>query len=970
MSRHASVGRHRGRLLYKYLQPLVGLVAGALLTSSGLDMWFSYKENRATLAQIQAEKALTAAARIEQFVDDITRQVGWTTRAQWSSSVLEQRRLEYLQLLRQSPAITEVSHLDEEGFEDLKVSRVAMDAIGSRADFSNTPQFLEAKARKIWFSQVYFLKESEPYMTIAIAGQGRDRGVTVAEVNLKFIWDVISRITVGKAGYAYVVDGRGFLIAHPDIGLVLRKTELDTLPQVAAALESDQQDNVDGLVGRDLGGGEVLTANAAVTPVGWRVFIDLPISEAFAPLYASLQRTAGLMLLGLLLAVVAGFFLARRILEPVRLLQVGAARLGAGDLVHRIDVRTNDELETLAESFNAMADRLRESYASLERKVEERTRELSESLDHQTAISDVLGVISRSPTEPQRVLDSILRTSAQLCRADAAYIARPDDSGSWRIVIGYGGTSECDDHAVMRYIVDNPYTLAGRVIAAQSTVQMVVSPGEQGLDHGEVSVLEGCRTRLGVPLLRDGSLIGILALGRVGAAAFDSKQVKLVETFADQAVIAIENARLLQELKAQTEALAQSVAELQVLGEAGQAVVSTLNLGTVLDSLMPRAVEVARADAGIVFRYGRVSGEFSLWRSAGLAPEVAKAVGALRLPGAETHMGQAVAGRRTLTIPDLAEAPKFPLRDLALQAGYHAVLIVPLVRADRIFGAMTILYRSPYGIPARASDLMQTFASQSILAIQNARLFREIEEKGRQLELASQHKSQFLANMSHELRTPLNAILGYAELLFDGIYGDLSQRQRDVLERVQSNGRHLLGLINDVLDLSKIEAGQFSLAIDDYALPDIVKQVVAATEPLAAAKGLSLTANFVNGMQIGRGDERRIAQVLLNLVGNAIKFTDAGKVEVRAAQDGSEFSLEVADTGPGVDPEDQERIFDEFQQVDNTSTRRKGGTGLGLAISRRIVELHGGRISVESTPGQGATFRVRLPVRVERQGVA
>jgi signal transduction histidine kinase len=267
--------------------------------------------------------------------------------------------------------------------------------------------------------------------------------------------------------------------------------------------------------------------------------------------------------------------------------------------------------------------------------------------------------------------------------------------------------------------------------------------------------------------------------------------------------------------------------------------------------------------------------------------------------------------------------------------------------------------------PAETVRLMQTLASQSVLAIQNARLFREIADKSEQLALASEHKSHFLANMSHELRTPLNAILGYAELLVDGIYGELPEKPKGVLERIQSNGKHLLALINDVLDLAKIEAGQLTLTLEDYSLTDLVSSVVTATEPLATAKGLKFAAIVEDGLPTAHGDSRRVSQVLLNLVGNAIKFTDAGEVEIRAAAKDGYFVLSVRDTGPGIAAQDQERIFGEFQQIDNSNTRNKGGTGLGLAISKRMVEVQGGTISVESTPGAGAAFRVVLPVRVE-----
>jgi signal transduction histidine kinase len=331
----------------------------------------------------------------------------------------------------------------------------------------------------------------------------------------------------------------------------------------------------------------------------------------------------------------------------------------------------------------------------------------------------------------------------------------------------------------------------------------------------------------------------------------------------------------------------------------------------------------------------------------------------------ETLMGRAVQTHEPIQISDLSTFPNMPLRDASLAAGYHAALIVPLVRADRVFGALVLHRRAPGEFGAGTVNLLRTFASQSILAIQNARLFREIEEKGQQLAVASQHKSQFLANMSHELRTPLNAILGYTELLLDGLYGKLGEKAQGVLERVQSNGKHLLGLINDVLDLAKIEAGQLTLTVADYAVGAVVQSVVAATESLAEAKGLELRADVAPALPLGHGDERRLTQVLLNLVGNAIKFTDSGSVTISAMARDGRFRIAVRDTGPGIAPSDQKRIFEEFQQVDNSSTRKKGGTGLGLAISRKIVEMHGGTIAVESEPGAGATFRIDLPIRID-----
>jgi signal transduction histidine kinase len=385
----------------------------------------------------------------------------------------------------------------------------------------------------------------------------------------------------------------------------------------------------------------------------------------------------------------------------------------------------------------------------------------------------------------------------------------------------------------------------------------------------------------------------------------------------------------------------------------------------VLATILGRSVAITGADAGAVFRYGRAERAFRLVEAVGLDDAFGRRVRDLRVAEAETAMTEAATRRTPIQLADLTERPSAPLRDAALGAGFCSALIVPLVGAERILGAISLMRKEAGEFPSETVRLMQTLASQSVLAIQNARLFREIADKSEQLALASQHKSQFLANMSHELRTPLNAILGYAELLVDGIYGVLPDRPKGVLERIQNNGRHLLALINDVLDLAKIEAGQLTLTLEDYALAEVVRSVVTATEPLATSKGLKFTTELQDNMPMAHGDARRVSQVLLNLVGNAIKFTEEGEVEIRAAAANGQFVLTVRDTGPGIADVDQERIFGEFQQIDNTNTRKQGGTGLGLAISKRMVEMQGGTISVDSVIGQGSTFRVVLPVHVD-----
>jgi signal transduction histidine kinase len=357
--------------------------------------------------------------------------------------------------------------------------------------------------------------------------------------------------------------------------------------------------------------------------------------------------------------------------------------------------------------------------------------------------------------------------------------------------------------------------------------------------------------------------------------------------------------------------------------------------------------------------------KFKLRATYGMDEATVAAIRDRRIRPGETAIGEATEQRQPVQIPDVQKTSQ--VLDIVVQAGFRSILVVPLLGRDRAIGVLVIRRKVPGEFSQSTVELLQTFAAQSVLAIQNARLFHEIEEKSRELELASRHKSQFLANMSHELRTPLNAILGYSELILDDIYGAVPDKARAALERVQSNGKHLLGLINDVLDLAKIEAGRLTLTLADYSMNEVVASVVASVEALAAEKHLALRVDVASDLPIGHGDEQRIRQVLLNLASNAIKFTDAGEVTLKASLANGAFQVSVSDTGPGISPEDQTKLFQDFQQADDSSTRKKGGTGLGLAISKRFIDLHGGRIWVDSAPGQGSIFSFELPLMVEHQ---
>jgi signal transduction histidine kinase len=963
----ASAATHVGsRLFRKYVALFVAVVCVALLTNGLFEIWFSYQENKQSLTRIQREQAEAAAAKIGQFIKDIEGQIGWTTQLPWTASALEQRRFDALRLLRQVPAITELAQLDASGKEQLRVSRLAMDAVGVGTDFSKDPKFTEAVAKKIYYGPVYFRRESEPYMTLAMAGARRDAGVSVAEVNLKFIWDVVSQIKVGKKGQAFVIDARGRLIAHPDISLVLRNTDLSRLDYVSAARAADGAPVQQGVeIVKDVQGREVLTAHAPILPLRWLMFVELPIEEAYAPLYEAIKRSSYLLLGGLTLAFLAGLFLARKMIIPIQQLRLGAAQIGAGNLEQRISIKTGDELELLADQFNDMAGRLEESYAGLEQKVELRTHELSESLQQQTATSQVLQVISSSPGELKPVFDTMLDNATRICEAAFASMLLREGDAFRRVAIHNAPQAYLAFNERSPILTPQATSSLQRFVETKKVLHISDMAAEAPEDP--IAKFGGARTLLVVPMLKEDELLGAMGIYRQEVRPFTDKQIELVQNFAAQAVIAIENVRLLNELRARTDDLARSVGELQALGDVSQAVNSTLDLEQVLTTIVQRAVQLSRTDAGAIYVFDEARQEFRLRATYGMSEEMIVAITDRRIGTSDAHIGPAATQRRPIQVPDIQDEPPSPVNDINLHAGYRAVLIIPLLRPDNIVGALVVRRKSPGEFPQSTIDLLETFGDQSVVAIQNARLFSEIEEKGKQLAVASQHKSQFLANMSHELRTPLNAILGYTELILDGIYGDTPEKAQAVLKRVESNGRHLLGLINDVLDLSKIEAGQLTLTLTDYSMKDVLYNVFSAVEPLANDKKLGFKVEAQPDMPKGHGDERRLTQVVLNLVGNAIKFSDAGAVIIKASSTNGSFTVAVQDNGPGISTADQGKIFEEFQQADNSATKKKGGTGLGLSISRRIVELHGGKLWVESELGKGSVFSFTLPIQVEAQ---
>jgi signal transduction histidine kinase/putative methionine-R-sulfoxide reductase with GAF domain len=592
---------------------------------------------------------------------------------------------------------------------------------------------------------------------------------------------------------------------------------------------------------------------------------------------------------------------------------------------------------------------------------------VSEALDRQTATAEILGVISSSPTDIQPVFATIADSAMRLLAAWSTSVWRYED-GLIRLVAARGGlpgsskTFMEQRQSPTHPAHDSPasQTVLTRMVFHSADVEADPSWGPPFRAEAR---MRGFRSIVAVPMLRGKDAVGVIAVTRAEIGGFTPVETALLKTFADQAVIAIENVRLFKELEARTQDLTRSVSELRALNEVGQAISSTLDLQAVLSTIVARATNLSGTDAGVIYEYDDQRDVFLPRATAHLEAEIVETMLATPVRKGEGATGRLAEVQEPIQVPDILAAPtESRVRGALVRAGYRALLAVPLVREGHLLGGLTVIRKATGEFAPEVIDLLRTFATQSALAIQNARLFLEIEDKSRQLEVASQHKSEFLANMSHELRTPLNAIIGFSEVLSERMFGELNEKQAEYLKDIHASGTHLLSLINDILDLSKIEAGRMELELTDFDLPQAIDNALTLVRERAGRRGIALHQSVEEHLGEIRGDERKVKQVLLNLLSNALKFTpEGGRVEVLARVVDGMAEISVTDTGVGIAAEDQEAVFEEFRQV-GTAEKKVEGTGLGLALSRKFIELHGGRIWVASQVSVGSTFTFRIPV--------
>ena len=641
----------------------------------------------------------------------------------------------------------------------------------------------------------------------------------------------------------------------------------------------------------------------------------------------------------------------------------GDRALGLIAVTHQAPTPFPDQQIELLKTFADQAVIAIEN-ARLFQELQAKNRDLTETLEQRTATSEILKVISSSPTDVQPVFDAIVQNAVRLCGGL------------------YGQVFQFDGELIHLVAQDIPSDRAEewlrtfpRPLAAGGGVRRVITTGavlrlaDVELDTDKVFSVAaharmrdlGTRSLVLVPMFRRGLVIGVIVVTHRTVGAFTDAHVELLKTFAAQAVIAIENARLFKELESRNAELTETLARQTATGEVLRAISGAhTDAQPVFDIIAASAFRLCGAGYGSVQLY---DGELiHLAAAENASPEGVEALRRAypRRPD-QSVGGRAIRTRAVVQILDILEDPAYELKSLLQTMGFRSLLAVPMLRDGDPIGAIVLGRPEPGPFSDKQIALLQTFADQAVIAIENVRLFKELEAVNRELEAASQHKSEFLANMSHELRTPLNAIIGFSEVLSERMFGDLNEKQEEYLKDIHASGQHLLSLINDILDLSKIEAGRMELEVTDVDLPTAIENALVLVRERAGRRGIDLHQALDQRLGTIRGDERKIKQVLLNLLSNALKFTpEGGRIDIRAGLVGGMAEITVTDTGVGIAPEDQEAIFEEFRQV-GTAAKKVEGTGLGLALSRKFIELHGGRIWVKSRVGAGSMFTFTLP---------
>ena len=972
----------RGQLVRKYFMVFGFLVAAALIASGSIEIYYRYFETHAQIAKLQSELAANAGLNITQFVLSIEDQLkAAAVSLAVAGGATSDMQFDLAKLLAVVPALSEVSATDRAGKMQAYLSRFRALPEAGMDDGSRSPAFIQAKQGVRYFGPVSFESDTDPFMIVAVPIEqfpGRVIGVLRAKVSLNQIAEVMRDFRFSMRGYGYITNRAGELIAHSDPGAMLQRANRGNLPQVRAAFHSNQVvSEARTMTARDLDGEDVLTAYIFLPNLDWTVFIEQPLVDAHRQLYNSLFRTAAILLVALVITLGASVIITRRVVRPLAILGAGVQRIGQGDLDHRLEIKTGDELEFLADEFNNMSGALKRSYSDLEARVQQRTKEI-------TGLLEITSITTRS-LDPDAVLQEVAAKIYEIFELDNVRI------------YSYGQNEE----------IMQPRAVAGRVeidanliapLRGKGLVAKVAEQGEpiifedidkdptyNGLSQNSLSKRMGFRFFALLPIAFKGRVLGVVVCHGVAPRTLSEQERRLLISMADHLGPAFENFNLFEALRYQSTALEianrdlkERSRELSAMFEVAASATQSLELEPVLQRVAEKITEILEFDAARIYSIDDSGGNLELRAIAGQHSDAYKhsfKVG-VGIVGAVAKSGE------SMIFPDIQTDARYQAvsDERILQArGFRFLGIFPIRSKNKFLGSLSCAGMAARVLSAAEIRLTQSLIDQLGPVIDNLNLYRRLEENSARLEKANrqlkeldQLKSHFLSNVSHELRTPLTAISSLVDNMLDGFTGMLNDKQSRYITGIKESSERLTRLIHDLLDISVIESGRMEIKPSTFQLSSLITEVVENLRPVARDKAIELDGGSPNRDHLAWADRDKVTQVLTNLVTNAVKFTpNGGKVRIflESVESGYWLQVGVSDNGPGIPPEEAGRIFDEFYQISHPGREKAKGVGLGLAICKKLIDMHGGQIRVESTTGAGSTFYFTVPAHVEQSSV-
>jgi signal transduction histidine kinase len=940
----------------------LGLFGIALITVVAASYYYTVRQIERDAADLQSEIASVTAERIRDFVQRKIERVSDTANAVslYPMGSKEQQLLVSL-LAKNDTSFTDASIIDAQGMEVLKVSDRRVYFPSDLSDQSKSAKFNKAIKGEDYISPVHTSDRFQPYVTVAIPLWGSAQsvaGVVAAEADLSFLWEVIGKINFGSAGYAYLVDEHGNLIAHKDGSLVLKRMNLGQLDKVREFLRNRTRSDLNPAhKGRGLLDRPVLGTYAPVPDWGWGVILEEPIDAALANVEELKRYAVVLLVVGLAVGLVIIAWVSSRMTGPIRELRQGVATIGAGNLEHRTSIKTGDEIQDLADEFNRMTDALQNSYATLEQKVEQRTKEISALYGVTTAVNQSLAL--------EDILNAVIAKTTEMFHFESTRVFLfNDEMEELQLRASYEVDSE---HMTGIRVLTRGQGVIGHV--AESGEPMMFEDVRTDPRYAALSATKATlNAKLGFfavfPIKTQARVFGVILFSAQSPRRLTDDETRLLTSMSEHLAVAVDKASLFRQSETRSR-------QLSVLNTIGAAVSRSLNLEMVLNEAIEKMIENLNFDAAWIYILDPSGEELSLKAYRGLGEDIARSI-AKRNRSAGVTAKIFETGER-LVFEDFQNDTRY--KHLSTQRkigslGFASAAGFPIKANERVIGVLHLANKAVRHFAPDELQLIESIAQEIGVGAENARLFEQVNQKtaelgqmNQELQEANQAKDEFLNVMSHELRTPLNVITGYAEVLSQGVLGEIQREQMHAVKTISYQSRELLRMINEILQVGSIEAGKVKANWEDVNILDFLTELRGSYEILSK-KEISLHWNIPSRLPIVRTDGEKLKHVLQNLINNAIKFTENGSVTVSAECISKALEFKVKDTGIGMPHDMLPSIFQMFRQLDSSNTRSYGGSGVGLYIVKKFVDLLGGKIEVQSVLGEGSTFTVTLPLDV------